>query len=123
MPENDLPGRNAQPTDDEHTNELQKALEARRERNRKKFDPASTQQGKLWDAFNNPNDPVNEMPGGTYNTAGGRPKEITWRDAFDFSQTSGTRPPVYKTGCGRDALLVGIGTGGGIGGLHFILKG
>ena len=29
----------------------------------------------------------------------------------------------YQTGCGRDSLLVGMGAGGAVGGLRFILSG
>lgn len=87
-----------------------------------KHDFPQTQAGKLWDAFGDSN--VNEMPGGMVNTAGGRPKEVTWKDAFNFSLlTNKTGPAFYQTGCARDSLLVGIGTGGALGGLHFILRG
>lgn len=80
----------------------------------------------MWDAFGNPNEPANSMPGGMINSAGGRPKEVTWKDAFSaFTHKSDNpnAPAFYQTGCARDALLVGIGTGGGAGGLHFIVRG
>lgn len=89
-----------------------------------KHDFPKTQAGKLWEAFGNPEEPVNQMPGGTYNSAGGRPKEVTWRDAFKFSEFNKEgRPAFYQTGCGRDSLMVGIGAGGAVGGLRFILTG
>lgn len=94
-------------------------------RPRPKHDFPETQAGKLWKAFGNPEGgPVNELPGGTYNTAGGRPKEVSWRDAFNFEvMNNPNRPAWYKTGCARDSLLVGIAAGGGVGGLGFIVRG
>ncbi len=99
--------------------------EVRRPRRPKpKHDFPQTQAGKLWDAFGNPEEPVNTIPGGTYNSAGGRPKEVTWRDALKFSEFNKEgRPWFYQTSCARDSLLVGMGAGGTIGGLRFILKG
>lgn len=68
---------------------------------------------------------MNEMPGGTYNTAGGKPREPTWRDAFRFDlfRKQEGRPAWYQTSCARDSLLVGIGAGGAVGGVNFILRG
>ncbi len=77
----------------------------------------------MWEAFHDPNNPVNEMPGGTYNTAGGKPKEVTWRDAFSFEKMDPKKPLPYQTSCGKNALLVGMGAGGAAGGLRFIVKG
>ena len=83
-----------------------------------------TQAGKLWDALGNPEEPANSIPGGTYNSAGGKPKEITWRDAFRFDVFNNeNKPSFYQTSCGRDSLLVGMGAGGAVGGLRFILSG
>src|ERR1044072_1623313 len=63
-------------------------------RPRPRHDFPETQAGKLWKALENPSGgPVNEMPGGTYNTAGGKPKEPTWRDAFRFDQFSSKHNP------------------------------
>ena len=64
------------------------------------------------------------MPGGTFNTAGGKPKEPTWRDAFNWDVLNNpNKPAFYQTACARDSLLVGIGVGGGVGGLGFIVRG
>lgn len=64
------------------------------------------------------------MPGGTYNSAGGKPKEASWRDAFRFSEFTRTdRPRWYQTSCARDSLLVGMSVGGGVGGIGFITRG
>ena len=88
-----------------------------------KHDFPKTQAGKMWDALGNPDEPINTMPGGMVNTAGGRPAAVTWRDAFKFSKFSKRDLDFYRTQCARDSLLVGIGAGGGIGGLRIILKG
>lgn len=76
----------------------------------------------MWEALGNPKDPINEMPGGTYNSAGGKPSAVSWKDAFSFSY-QGKGPAWYQTPCARDSLLVGMGAGGGIGGLRFVLRG
>lgn len=93
----------------------------RRRRRKPKHDFPQTQAGKLWDAFGNPEEPINTMPGGTFNTAGGRPGEYSWKDAFTFTKSDFEN--FYKKGCARDALLVGIAGGGTVGGLTFIVKG
>src|SRR5271163_2041357 len=91
---------------DQTSNENGTEPEFRRPRRPKpKHDFPKTQAGKLWDAFGNPEEPVNTMPGGMVNSAGGRPPEVTWRDAFKFSEVDATR--WYRTTCSRDSLLVG----------------
>lgn len=94
----------------------------RARRPKPKHDFPKSQAGKLWDAFGNPDEPVNTLPGGTYNSAGGKPAQVSWKDAFSFSYNS-KGPSWYQTPCARDSLLVGIGSGGAIGGISFILKG
>ncbi|KAK5056101.1 hypothetical protein LTR84_012654 [Exophiala bonariae] len=91
-------------------------------RPRPKHDFPQSQAGKLWDAFGNPAESANTLPGGTYNSAGGKPAPVTWRDAFNFSYDA-KGPAWYQVPCARDSLLVGIGGGGAVGGLSFILKG
>jgi len=91
-------------------------------RPRPKHDFPQSQAGKLWDAFGNPEESENTLPGGTYNSAGGKPAPVTWKDAFSFSYNS-KGPAWYQTPCARDSLLVGIGGGGAVGGVSFILKG
>ncbi|KAI1957402.1 hypothetical protein LOZ58_005772 [Ophidiomyces ophidiicola] len=81
-----------------------------------------TQVGKLWDAFGNPEQPVNIMPGGTYNSAGGKPKEVTVMDAVKSPSTN-ELTSFYKAPCARESLLVGIGTGFGVGSIRVILGG
>ncbi|KAL2417891.1 hypothetical protein ABEF95_005416 [Exophiala dermatitidis] len=105
------------PQDDKSTSESPRI---RRPKPRQDF--PKSQVGKMWEALGNPQEPVNTMPGGTYNSAGGRPTEVSWKDAFNFSY-EGKGPAWYQTPCARDSLLVGIASGGAIGGLRFVLKG
>lgn len=81
-----------------------------------------SQVGKLWDEFGNPEEPVNLMPGGTYNSAGGKPKEPTMSDAVKSVSLKDVTS-FYKAPCARDSLLVGIGTGFGVGGVRAVLGG
>ena len=85
-----------------------------------------TQAGKMWDAFGNPDEPINTMPGGKFNSAGGRPPEVTWRDAFIFTRKDADNlfsGNFAKFPCARDSLLVGMGGGAAFGGLNFIVSG
>ncbi len=91
------------------------------QRRKPKHDFPKTQAGKMWEAFGNPAEPVNEMPGGTYNSAGGKPKEVTWKAAFQWK--SGDTKRWYKAPCARDALLVGVGGGAAVGGVTAIVGG
>ena len=88
---------------------------------RRKHDFPKSQAGKMWDAFGNPAEPANEMPGGTYNSAEGRPKEVTWKDAFNWKLADVKR--FYRVPCARDALLVGVGGGAAVGGVTAIIGG
>ncbi|OAP59743.1 hypothetical protein AYL99_04745 [Fonsecaea erecta] len=72
-----------------------------------KHDFPRTQAGKMWEMLGNPAEPANTLPGGSYNSAGGKPPEVTWRDAFNFSY-EGKGPSWYQVPCARDALLVGL---------------
>ena len=103
------------------TEETPEPVVRRPRRPKPKHDFPKTQAGKIWDAFYNPDEPVNTMPGGMVNSAGGRPPEVTWRDAFRFKREGG--PSFYQAPCSRDALLVGIGAGGAVGGIRFIAVG
>lgn len=81
-----------------------------------------SQEGKLWEEFGNPEEPINLLPGGTYNSAGGKPKEVTVMDAFK-SLSMSDFTSFYKAPCARDSLLFGIGTGFGVGSIRGILGG
>lgn len=78
----------------------------------------------MWEAFGNPKEPINTLPGGQYNSAGGKPAAPSFWDALSFeSFNKEGRPAWYQTSCARDSLMVGIIAGGGVGGLRFIVKG
>ena len=115
--QNDSAGSSSQNDSDPSEN-------GRRERRKQPRHPdfPQTQAGKLWDAFGNPEEPINKMPGGTYNSAGGKPKEVTWRNAFATFDT-GELNRLYQKPCVRDSLLVGLTGGMGVGSVHAILKG
>lgn len=80
-----------------------------------------SQAGKMWEAFGNPADSPNQMPGGMYNSAGGKPRDLTWKDAFSFRLSEITT--FYKLPCARDALLVGMGGGAAVGSVTAVFGG
>ena len=65
---------------------------------------------------------ANAIPGGSSNTAGGKSQEAGIIDAARSIRLSDFRD-VHKKPCVRDALMTGIGTGFGAGGLRSILGG
>ncbi|KAM5475937.1 hypothetical protein MauCBS54593_000619 [Microsporum audouinii] len=87
-----------------------------------KYELSKSQAGKLWEELGNPSEPVNLMPGGTYNSAGGKPKEVTFMNSLQ-SLSLDKFISAYKAPCARDSLLLGIGTGFGVGGVRAILGG
>lgn len=91
-------------------------------RRKPKYDTPKSQTAKLWEAFGNPEEPINVLPGANYNSAGGKPREATMADAFKTLSLSDLTT-FYKTPCARDSLLVGMGAGFGIGGVRGILGG
>lgn len=88
-----------------------------------------TQVGKLWDELGHPDEPANIMPGGTYNSAGGKPPNVTvWGTIASIPQDiSNVRfeelRNVHRIPCAREGLLYGIGAGFGVGGMRAILGG
>ncbi|KAG5297339.1 DUF3767 superfamily domain-containing protein [Histoplasma ohiense] len=80
-----------------------------------------SQVGKLWEEFGNPEKPINLIPG-AYDSAGGKPKDVSFTDAFKGMSLDGLLS-FYKIPCARDSLLVGIGTGFGAGSLKAVLGG
>jgi hypothetical protein len=108
-------------SDNAPSNEASVDDESTPRRKKSKHDFPKTQAGKMWEAFGNPAEPVNEMPGGTYNSAGGKPKEITWKAIFDWKLSDARR--FYRVPCARDALLVGVGGGAAVGGVTAIIGG
>lgn len=62
---------------------------------------------------------ANVMPGGTRNTAGGNVKEAGYWDALKSIQPAELMT-VHQKPCARDSLLVGMGSGVGLGVLQSI---
>ncbi|KAJ9291612.1 hypothetical protein DTO021C3_969 [Paecilomyces variotii] len=86
-----------------------------------KHELPKSQVGKLWEAFGNPEEPINMAPG-AYSNAGGKAKDISVADtvkSISLSEISS----FYKTPCSRDSLLIGLGAGFGVGGLRGIVGG
>lgn len=81
-------------------------------------------QGKIYETFHVPATPenANALPGGTTNTAGGRPKEAGLIDAAKSVKLE-ELTEVHKKPCVRDSLITGIGTSFGVGGIRAILGG
>ncbi|MCJ1256717.1 hypothetical protein MMC24_004541 [Lignoscripta atroalba] len=77
---------------------------------------------KTYSTFNTPTPPPNAnlLPGGSINTAGGHPREATLVEAAKTIRLDELKE-VHKRPCVRDALLVGIGGGFGIGGVRGVL--
>lgn len=65
---------------------------------------------------------ANALPGGGQNTAGSKNQEASLLDAAKSIRLSEFKE-VHKKPCVRDALMTGIGTGFGIGGVRSILGG
>ena len=65
---------------------------------------------------------ANAFPGASSNTAGGRIPDTGLWDAVRSIKLSDIKE-VYKKPCVRDAFLVGIGTGFGVGGIRAIMGG
>ena len=81
-------------------------------------------QGKIYERFHVPATPenANALPGGTTNTAGGRPKEAGLLEAAKTVRVQ-ELTEVHKKPCVRDSLLTGMGASFGVGGLRAILGG
>jgi cytochrome c oxidase assembly protein subunit 20 len=81
-----------------------------------------SQVGKLWDAFGNPEQPINVLPGATYNPTRENPKDVTLSRS---TKTMSIRDltTFHKGPCARDSLLLGLGAGFGVGGVRGIVGG
>ncbi|KAA8646061.1 hypothetical protein EYZ11_001953 [Aspergillus tanneri] len=87
-----------------------------------KYGTTKSQVGKLWDAFGNPEEPVNMLPGAGSTASGNNSKDVTVTEAVkSISLKDATS--FYKAPCARDSLLLGIGAGFGIGGVRGVLGG
>ncbi|KKK16381.1 hypothetical protein P175DRAFT_0486946 [Aspergillus ochraceoroseus IBT 24754] len=84
-----------------------------------KYELPKSQVGKLWEAFGNPEDPVNMLPGAA---AAKKNKDITVTEAMK-SMSMKDATSFYKAPCARDSLLLGIGAGFGVGGVRGVVGG
>jgi cytochrome c oxidase assembly protein subunit 20 len=87
-----------------------------------KHDFPQSQVGKLWDAFGNPEEPVNALANATYKPRGKDPKDVSYSDVIGTVSVSEISS-FYKKPCARESLLTGIGAGFGIGGVRAVFGG
>ena len=85
------------------------------------FNPTSS-QSLASDTTSSPPVSANLIPGGATNTAGGSLREVSFRDALRSIRLEELKE-VHKKPCVRDALLVGIAGGFGVGGIRAVLGG
>ncbi|KAL4879668.1 hypothetical protein BJY04DRAFT_193350 [Aspergillus karnatakaensis] len=83
-----------------------------------KYELPQSQVGKLWEAFGNPEEPVNMLP----TASGKKPNDVSVTEAMK-SMSLSNAGSFYKTPCARDSLLLGIGAGFGVGGVRGVLGG
>lgn len=87
-----------------------------------KHDFPQSQVGKLWDAFGNPEEPVNALANATYKPRGKDPKDVSYSEVVGTISVSEISS-FYKVPCARESLLTGIGAGFGIGGTRAVFGG
>ncbi|KAJ5439458.1 uncharacterized protein N7458_010456 [Penicillium daleae] len=87
-----------------------------------KHDFPQSQVGKLWDAFGNPEEPVNALANATYKPRGKDPKDVSYSEVVGTISMSEISS-FYKVPCARESLLTGIGAGFGIGGTRAVFGG
>ncbi|KAL2835006.1 hypothetical protein BDW59DRAFT_136964 [Aspergillus cavernicola] len=83
-----------------------------------KHELPKSQVGKLWDAFGNPEEPVNMLP----NATGKKANDASVTQAMK-SMSLNNVTSFHKAPCARDSLLLGIGAGFGVGGVKGVLGG
>lgn len=81
-----------------------------------------SQVGKLWDAFGNPEEPVNALAKASYKPPGKNPADVSYSEIVGNLSVS-EMSSFYKKPCARDALMTGIGAGFGIGGVRGVFGG
>lgn len=88
-----------------------------------KYEPPKSQVGKLWEAFGNPEDQANVLPGTVTNNSKSKDSsDSTLSEAFK-SLSAKDLTTFYKMPCARDSLLLGIGAAFGVGGIRGVLGG
>lgn len=93
-----------------------------RSNNKPKHDLPKSQVGKLWDAFGEPEEPINVMPGATFDPSRQKPKDLTISESLS-SISMKDISTFHKKPCARDSLMIGMGAGFGIGGIRGIVGG
>ena len=90
---------------------------------------AASDSPRIYETFSTPPPPpppppssANALPGGTENTAGGRPAEVSVGRAVQSITLDDFRR-VHRQPCVRDSLLLGIAGGFGVGGVSAVLGG
>ena len=85
---------------------------------------SSASQDKRYETFSVPATPKNahSLPSATKSTAGGKPTDTGLLQALKSIEPKDFKE-VHKKPCHRDALLTGIGSGFGIGGVRAIMGG
>ncbi|CAI7592149.1 hypothetical protein N7533_006807 [Penicillium manginii] len=81
-----------------------------------------SQVGKLWDAFGNPEEPLNALANASYKPPGKNREDVSYSEvigSFSASELS----TFHKAPCARESLLTGIGAGFGIGGMRAVFGG
>lgn len=85
-----------------------------------KYELPKSQVGKLWEAFGNPEDQANVLPG-TVSNSKNKDSDVTVTEAL--KSLSAKDMTFYKTPCARDALMLGIGAAFGVGGIRAVSGG
>lgn len=81
-----------------------------------------SQAGKLWDAFGNPDQPVNALANATYKPPGKNPKDATYSEVIG-SMSLSEFSRFCKTGCARESLMTGMGAAFGVSGIRAMFGG
>jgi cytochrome c oxidase assembly protein subunit 20 len=102
--------------------DIPRSFNANPDAKKTKHEPSSSQTGKLWDAFGNPEEPANALAKATYKPPGKNPHEASYSEIIGTVSLS-ELSTVHKRPCARESLMTGIGIGFGVGGLRGVLKG
>ncbi|KAL2223206.1 hypothetical protein M432DRAFT_635834 [Thermoascus aurantiacus ATCC 26904] len=104
------------PASDKQTDDKTKSQDPFAPTKKPKHEFPKSQVGKLWEAFGNPEEPINLMaPNAKQKDVSLTEviKSISWNDFTSF----------YKAPCARESLLTGLGTGFCVGGIRAVLGG
>lgn len=104
------------PASDKQTDDKTKSQDPFAPTKKPKHEFPKSQVGKLWEAFGNPEEPINLMaPNAKQKDVSLTEviKSISWDDFTSF----------YKAPCARESLLTGLGTGFCVGGIRAVLGG